>query len=74
MARQHAVIDARCGDLYEPRPGDEASDRAVPIPHDLAVASVIHEILVSFEKQVDLNIQRSLKQRLGSTTHDFIQW
>ena len=70
---QHAVVDTRGGHLERACTGDDAAERPMAVADDLPMPLRIHQILVPFQEQLDLDMQGLLEQRLRSTTHHLIQ-
>ena len=73
ISRQHAVIDARRGDLDGACSGHDAAERPMAVTDDLPMPVVIHQILVPLEEQLDFDIQGSLEQGLRPASDDLIQ-
>jgi len=73
MARQHAVIDPRGGDLHGACAGDDAADRAMAIADDLPMPLIVHQVLVPLQEQLDLDLDRALHQLASPLPDDLIQ-
>ena len=73
LGLEHTIIDARCGDLERPSAGNNPTDRSVAVADALPMSLVVHQILVPFQEQLDLDIQGLLEQLLRPASDHLIQ-